>query len=149
MLTAVAVNQLQNGNGTSPNEPNSGEQTQNTDVTQSLNETNKMSGAVEVNATQYPFKDKFESGFFDKISALEQNGSTRLYNIVIRLVNDTPELKDYACSILMRECNATIDYVGKVLPWICAKVPVPEVRNVAAYDFIALIGDGEKPGIPY
>jgi len=36
-----------------------------------------------------------------------------------------------------------------VIPWIVANVPVPEIRNVAAYDFITDIGDGEKQGVYY
>jgi serine protease AprX len=56
------------------------------------------------------------------------------------------ELKNYAAKILVEQHSATDIYVGRVLPFISAKISITEIDAIARYDFVELLGDGERTG---
>jgi len=92
-------------------------------------------------------KNKLEPRLWDKLKLLEANGTTRFYTITIsmikfRLVQGYEGRKKVA-EFLKERHNATILSIGKVLNYINLRVRVPEIKGIASYDFVELVGDGE------
>ena len=101
-------------------------------------------------------KSKFEPWFWEKVKALEANGTTRLYAVGLGIDCSAYEnnktaaynFRTEVADLLAQKHNATILSVGKVLSYISVEVSVPEIKNIAAYEFIELLGDGEAEIIP-
>ena len=97
---------------------------------------------------------KFEPKLWEKIQAFKINGTTTNLSLMIWLneVSDLQtkinvfKLKDYTIHLLTTKHNSTVYYVGRRLPVIMAKVPVAEAENLALYEFIERIGDGDNMG---
>jgi len=94
-------------------------------------------------------KSKLESWFWDKLKLLEANGTTRFYSIGVG-VNcrafgqpEGYEGRKEIAFFLVENHNATIVYIANVLSFISLEVSVPEIKEIALYDFVELIGDNE------
>jgi len=110
---------------------------------------------IHVYQTNYPslydprVKSKLEPWLWDKLKLLEANGTTRFYSIIIRTdcrafgQPEGYEGRKKIASFLVENHNATILYVANVLSSIILKVSVPEIKEIALYNFVELIGDGE------
>jgi len=94
-------------------------------------------------------KHKFEPRLWDKVQALQSNGTMKSLSLIIRLVEDQRiagmqigQLKNYATSLLTDSHSATVYSICNVLPILMAKVSVVEAERIAAYEFVESIGDG-------
>jgi len=89
-------------------------------------------------------QSKFEPWLWDNIQGLEANGTSRTVSLIILLVENTASLKNYAAELLVERHGAEDVWIGSS-PTIIAKVNSTEVKTIAAYDFVKLLGDGENP----
>jgi len=89
-------------------------------------------------------KNKFEHGLWDKLRYMIPFGVNRKYSLIIWFVNETVELKECLVSILTEKIQADIYYVCEVFPAVLARVSVQKILEVASYDFVIQIGDGEE-----
>jgi subtilisin family serine protease len=105
-------------------------------------------------ASEEHIKAKFEHGLWNRIQALEAGEATRQILLIMRL-SDNPATHTTSINwwkftkILTDRHNATIRWAREWLsPWVIAWVPAEEVKTIAAYDFVARLGDGEIKGEP-
>ena len=93
-------------------------------------------------------KNKLEPWLWDKLKLLEANGTTRFYTITISMIGFSPvqgyEGRKGVADFLKERHNATILSIGKVLNYINLRVRVPEIKRIAWYYFVELVGDGER-----
>jgi len=100
-------------------------------------------------------RSKFEPWLWEKVQELEANGTTRFMSIGLGINCTSYEhnltaaynFKTQVATHLAQEHNATIIYIGKVLSFIDIKIRVPEIKEIAKYEFIDRLGDGEARGI--
>lgn len=96
-------------------------------------------------------KSKFEPWLWEKVKALETNETTRFYTLIVGVNcaaykhNSTAayEFRKQVATLLAEEHNATILSIGKLLSYINVEVRVPDIKRIAAYDFVDGLGDGE------
>ena len=99
--------------------------------------------------TQLPVKDKFEPGFWDKIQRLKADGISVNLSLMVWLNENATsmnieELKNYAAELFQSKHDANVYGILKVLPIIMVKAPLSETENIVAYDFVEIIGDGDR-----
>lgn len=83
----------------------------------------------------------FEPGFYDKVSCLIEYGETRSYSVIIIVAEQN---KDLLIERLKLDHGATQVVRGLQLSFVTAKIPINEIPNLANYDFIILVADGER-----
>jgi len=90
-------------------------------------------------------KWKFEPWLWDKLQQLEANGTIRSMSIivVVREGSSCDSILQFA-DFLASMHNAEITGVGTVLSFITIRVMSTEVKKIAAYRFVDLLGDGER-----
>jgi hypothetical protein len=111
----------------------------------------RLHSAAKPSLDDPAIKSKFQLYFWEKVKALEANGTTRLLTVDLTIdcsayednrtaaYNFRTEVADF----LAQKHNATILYIGKALSFIDIKISVPEIKNIAAYEFIEHLGDCE------
>jgi len=106
------------------------------------------------NAEAQPsIEDKLEPWLLDKIVKLESNRTSQIMSLTIGLVEvqsmaGIETLKTTTTALLVERHNAKQICITPVLPFLTAKVNSTEVRAIAAYKFVKLLGDGERPFKP-
>lgn len=83
----------------------------------------------------------FEPGFYEKVSCLIDYGETRPYSVIIIVAEQN---KDLLIERLKLDHGATQVVRGLQLSFVTAKIPITEIPNLANYDFIILVADGER-----
>jgi len=113
--------------------------------------TATLSSATLSDFSPDEIKNKFEPWLWDNIQELETNGASRITSLIIILVEDQSltsmgmeSLKNYTARLLVEHYGAEDVWIGSSLT-IIAKVNSTEVKTIAAYDFVKLLGDGENP----
>lgn len=97
---------------------------------------------------------KFEPWLWDKVEKLEANGTTRFMIIGVNIncthyehnVTAAYNFKTQVAALLAQEHNATILYIGRILSFINIKIRIPEIKEIAAYEFVDGLADGEVKG---
>jgi len=90
-------------------------------------------------------EDKFEPWLWDNIQELEANGTSRIVSLIVQLIGSIETLKNQAADLLLEFHGAEDIWGASTFPTIIAKVNSTEVKAIAAYDFVKLLGDGENP----
>jgi len=91
-------------------------------------------------------KNKLGPWLWDKLKLLEANGTTRFYTISISMIGlgaQGYEGRKGVAEFLKERHNVTILNIGEVLNFINLRVRVPEIKRIASYDFVELVGDGD------
>jgi hypothetical protein len=89
-------------------------------------------------------QSKFEPWLWDKIQELEANGTSRMMSLIIILVDNSTSLKNYAAELLINSHGAEDLWIGSMSPSITVTVNSTEVKTIATYNFVELLGDGER-----
>ncbi|MGH9909830.1 MAG: hypothetical protein ACRD32_04250 [Nitrososphaerales archaeon] len=86
-------------------------------------------------------KDKFYSGFYEKILGMIHAGETRKYRTQITV---TDEFKNTLADLLAQIHNATVEYKLHRPSYVVAGVPLKEILKLADYDGVRNIEDAEQ-----
>lgn len=92
-------------------------------------------------------KGKFEPWLWDKLQQFEANGTSRLMIVIVCVAEGSSyDSRQQFAIFLASRHNADIQYVGTVLDFITIQVMSTELRRIATYGFVKLLGDGERTG---
>jgi len=98
-----------------------------------------------ITSANFGIQGKFEPWLWDNIQELEANGTPRIISLTIQLTENTETLKNYTARLLVENHGAEDIWIASTFPTIIAKVNSTEVKTIAAYDFVKLLGDGQNP----
>jgi hypothetical protein len=92
---------------------------------------------------------KVDPKFLKTIQEMKTNGTIENVSLIIWLYKDLAvrnmsmeNLKIYAASTFANNFNANVFYIGKALPVIMAEVSANYIDNVASYEFVEHVDNG-------
>lgn len=96
---------------------------------------------------------KFDAGLFDKLTRISLDRDNHDYTVILYVVKDpfgkndakagAKKNKDTLANILQDFHNAKKVFKAKALSFVIVTLPAKERLNVAKYDYVYSIGDGE------
>lgn len=102
------------------------------------------------NEAQIPI-EKICPRFCEKIEEMKDDEAFSFVSLIIwlrenqRIMNVSIEdLKIYAASLFQNNFNANVYYIGKALPVIVTTVSVNYVENIASYEFVEYVSNGNE-----
>jgi len=92
--------------------------------------------------------DKFEPWLWDKIQNLTLANSIKEITLIVRLEDMDGNLtkldKISYANLFAEKYDAEIVYIAEVLPVVIIKIPVDKAVDVATYEYVLHIGDGDQ-----
>ena len=84
---------------------------------------------------------KFDGQFYEKVISMIESGENRHYSTIIIVPDEGKQLLQ---KLLEDVHNAKNVSRGEVLSFVTANIPIQEIPELADYEFIIRIGDGEE-----
>jgi hypothetical protein len=111
-------------------------------------EINVQVAASEDKIQVVEINDKFEPWLWNKIQNFTSANLTKEVTLIVRLRDPYENLTkidrtNYA-NIFAEKYNAEIVYIAEILPVVIIKIPVEKAVDVATYDYVLHIGDGNQ-----